>query len=219
VYHVELRQFPHNFCRFNLTELELRATVLDRWACGEWIEIGERKWSPHQATLTVLEGPQLPVERLSLGRGWRNAVRQGKDVTAQLLADAQSAEGSARRQFKAEDQGPHEAADGLGIDMRLIADSLGLETLAKLEDEPVPLVEVWQLARERYPAYSASDCLKLAEHAILSLSARGLVVVLAANDGGERGPCAPGEPVEQVMRAIESWSSSDGSTSGLIRKA
>src|SRR5580698_7989525 len=86
MYHVELRQFPHNFCRFNLTERELREAVLDAWARGEWFEFGERKWNPHQAKLTVLEGPQIALERLSMGRGWHVAVREGEDVTEQLLA-------------------------------------------------------------------------------------------------------------------------------------
>ena len=60
VYHVELRQFPHNFCRFNLTERDLHEMILNAWARGDWIELGERKWSPHQASLKVIEGPELP---------------------------------------------------------------------------------------------------------------------------------------------------------------
>jgi hypothetical protein len=89
VYHLELRQFPHNFCHFNLTAQGLRETVLDAWARGEWVEVGERRWNPQQATLTVLEGPELPLDQLSMGRGWRNALRHGADVTADVLADAQ----------------------------------------------------------------------------------------------------------------------------------
>src|ERR1700726_3156462 len=40
MYHVELRQFPHNCCRFNLTEQQLREAILDAWARGNWIELG-----------------------------------------------------------------------------------------------------------------------------------------------------------------------------------
>ena len=89
MYHIELRQFPHNFCHFNLTSQALRETVLDAWARGQWVEVGERQWNPLQATLTVIEGPELSVGQLSMGRGWRSASRQGADVTADLLADAQ----------------------------------------------------------------------------------------------------------------------------------
>lgn len=90
MHHLELRQFPHNFCHFNLTEQALRETVLDAWARGESVEVGERLWNPQQANLIVIEGPELPVDQLSMGRGWRNALRQGTDVTAELLASARA---------------------------------------------------------------------------------------------------------------------------------
>ncbi len=86
VYHLELRQFPHNVCRFNISEAELREQVLVPWAQEKWIEFGERKWSPHQATLTVLRGPRIPFGQLTMGRGWRTAQRDGEEVTEELLA-------------------------------------------------------------------------------------------------------------------------------------
>jgi hypothetical protein len=86
VYHVELRQFPHNMCRFNLSPRELRATILEPWVQDRWIEFGERKWSPHQAKLTVLEGPRIPFAQLTMGRGWRAAQHDGREVTDELLA-------------------------------------------------------------------------------------------------------------------------------------
>ncbi|MGA7705183.1 MAG: hypothetical protein WB998_09845 [Solirubrobacteraceae bacterium] len=106
MYHVELRQFPHNFCHFNLTSQALRETVLDAWARGQWVEVGERRWNPLQATLTVIEGPQLSVSELSMGRGWRNASRQGTNVTADLLADA-------RQRLGLADSVPADAAGAL----------------------------------------------------------------------------------------------------------
>jgi hypothetical protein len=238
MYHVELRQFPHNFCRFNLTERELRETILDAWARDEWIDLGERKWSPHQANLTVLEGPQLPVEQLSMGRGWRNAGRQGLDVTEQLLATARAAArapggvhpggvvasslaGVTEQQSPAERGVAHDTGAGVDspLDVRLAAGSLGLEVLAKLAEESAPLAIVWQLARERYPEHSASDCLKLAEHAVRSLAESQLAVVLAASDSGEAEPCALGEQIERVLHAISSWSSTEAPVSVLIRRA
>ncbi len=88
VYHVELRHFPRNVCRFNLSTEELRATVLSPWAADRPFELGELRWDPRQARLTVLEGPRIPPDQLSMGRGWRTAQREGRDVTAQLLAAA-----------------------------------------------------------------------------------------------------------------------------------
>jgi hypothetical protein len=86
VYHMELRHFPRNLCRFNVSGEELRATVLEPWAADRPFELGELRWDPRQARLTVIEGPRLPPGQLSMGRGWRTAQRQGRDVTEQLLA-------------------------------------------------------------------------------------------------------------------------------------
>ncbi len=162
MYHVELRQFPHNSNRFNLTEGELRATILDAWARGEWIEFGERKWSPHQATLTVLEGPELPLQQLSMGRGWRNAKRQCRDVTDELLAAASSA----RVPTSNADSLPSGDIAATGApDSREVSDSerLAGELLALLGDDPTPLLRAWQLALERHPDRTPSECLALAE--------------------------------------------------------
>lgn len=236
MYHVELRQFPHNFCRFNLTEGELCETILEGWARGEWIELGERKWSPHQANLTVLEGPRLPVEQLSLGRGWRNAVRQGKNVTEVVLEAVRSgvsAPGGTHTDavVAPKDIGPaggeaseeqsipkHVEQVDLARDIRFAADSLGLEVLAELGEEPTPLTSVWRLARRRYPERAASDCLKLAEHAIRSLTRAQLIVVLIANDLGAPAPCRSGEQLDRALCAIDSWTGS-GSAAVWLCKA
>src|SRR5260370_29422935 len=94
MYHLELRQFPHNLCRFNLTEQDLRA-LLAPWVLEKPLELGERKWSPHQATLTVLEGPRLELQQLSMGRGWRASPRNSADVTALVIAAAATPTGHA----------------------------------------------------------------------------------------------------------------------------
>jgi len=65
VYHLELRQFPHNLNRFNLEEGEVRA-ILYPWVAEQWVELEERKWSAHQAKLTILEGPELPLQALTV---------------------------------------------------------------------------------------------------------------------------------------------------------
>jgi hypothetical protein len=160
MYHVELRQFPHNFCRFNLTDTELHEAVLDAWARGEWIEFGERKWNPQQAKLIVVEGPQIPLEQLSMGRGWRIAEREGTDVTEQLIAAAHSANASAAGSAAMSGQARSQAA-AAGLDptaASLVADLLGL-----LGEDPVPLMRAWQLALEGHSDRTPSECLALAE--------------------------------------------------------
>ncbi len=161
MYHVELRQFPHNFCRFNLTETELREAVLNAWSRGEWIEFGERKWNPQQAKLIVVEGPRIPLEQLSMGRGWRIVEREGKDVTEQLIAAAHSANVSAAGSAAGNEQGGSQAAITPGLDPALV--SLVAELLGLLGEDPVPLMRAWQLALEGHPDRSPSECLALAE--------------------------------------------------------
>jgi len=182
VFHIELRQFPHNACRFNLTEAELLALV-EPWAREQWIELGERKWSPHQARLTVLEGPHLSVQELSMGRGWRNAVRTSEDVTERVLAQANAsvpptsaraggtpaaartggppaAAGAASRRENPTDERVHESR---------VDEARCAELLALLGDEPLALLQAWQLAAQRRPELSPSECLALAEETLKSL--------------------------------------------------
>lgn len=226
MYHVELRQFPHNFCRFNLTDAELRETVLLAWARGEWVDLGERKWNPQQATLTVLDGPHIPIAQLSMGRGWRNAARKGKDVTEQLLAAvrADGAQMPATPSSSPQQQVPpapvgigpgvEETAQAIG----LAADSLGLEVLSRLSSEPVVLAFAWRLARERYPQRSAGDCLKLAELALGSLIRRRLIELLA-REGSELEPVSSERETARALLDIDSWGTEEMSGSVLMRRA
>jgi 2-iminobutanoate/2-iminopropanoate deaminase len=86
VYHVELRHFPRNLCHFNMGGEELQSAILEPWAADRMFDLGDLRWDPRQARLTVLEGPRIPPDQLTMGRGWSTAKRQGTDVTAQLLA-------------------------------------------------------------------------------------------------------------------------------------
>jgi hypothetical protein len=151
MYHIELRQFPHNTCRFNLTEQELRV-VLEPWVREKFVEVGERKWSPHQAKLTILEGPRLEVQQLSMGRGWRAAQRQSEDVTERLLAQAKQADGATAG------VGDAAPAGGFAEQLRPL-----------LGTDPVALLQAWRLIAERRPELSPSESLALAEATLTSL--------------------------------------------------
>jgi hypothetical protein len=168
MYHVEMRQFPHNFCRFNLSEQELQEQVLDGWARQEWLQFGERKWNPHEATLTVLEGPRLELQELSMGRGWRNAQRRGEDVTERLVAarraelaagggETQPGGGAARGPGSAPARGGAEPGRAVSVQ------ALAAELVTLLGEDPASLIRAWQLALERHPDRSPSECLALAE--------------------------------------------------------
>ncbi len=174
MYHVELRQFPHNFCRFNLSEDELRRTVLEAWARHETVELGERRWDPRQASLTVLDGPRLSMPDLAMGRGWLNARRRSIDVTAAMLAGAHptgtetggdsSGTAGACSPASASAASTSASAASTGSTPRgLEATALAGELLALLGDDPLPLLRAWQLALERHPDRTPSECLALAE--------------------------------------------------------
>lgn len=161
VFHVELRQFPHNFCRFNMSERDLRAAVVDAWARKEWLEFGERRWDPNQASLTVLEGPRLSMQELSMGRGWRHAQRAGTDVTERVLEEAHPARAPASPGSPAAEGGVGAAALDKCPEATLAA--LAAELIALLGEDPRSLVRAWQLAMERHPDRTPSECLALAE--------------------------------------------------------
>jgi hypothetical protein len=205
MFHIELRQFPNNLCHFNLTEQELYATVLARWARGDWIELEGRKWSPDKAKLTVLEGPEIPMDQLTMGRGWRYAERVSKDVTGQMLRAAQEADARAASPAS----GPAGQAPG---DQQLLSDSLGLELLGSLAPGPAPLLAAWQLTLARMPERSTGECLALAERAVQALLGSGLIVLA----GSAEEPVPPESTLSEsqlaaALRAPESWSGEQGS--------
>jgi hypothetical protein len=215
-------------CRFNLSAQELRATVLEPWSQDRWIEFGERKWSPHQATLTVLEGPRIPFGQLTMGRGWRTAEHAGREVTEELLA-AVARELAAR----ADAAVPTGAEGAGGADTRsvgsevpradaLAADSLGLELLSRLGAERAPLRRAWELAGERHPGSPASATLALAERAVESLLRRPLIVLSrgegVAGEAAQARALDEGE-VAQAIGAIASWANGDAAGGVWMRRA
>jgi hypothetical protein len=216
VYHIELRQFPHNLCRFNLNERELRA-ITEAWMKEPWVELGERKWSPHQARLTILEGPQLPLEQLSMSRGWGAAQRQSENVTERVL---EAAKGVLRA-------GSPGSSAQTPPDPALVADSLGLELMALLGDGPQPLSRAWRLAAARFPERSPGESLLLAEQAVGSLL-RGRLIALERvappalpdhDDSPAKGEEVGEEEVGQVLGASASWAEPDESVGIQMRRA
>ncbi len=234
VYHLELRQFPHNVCRFNVLAAELREQVLVPWAQEKWIEFGERKWSPHQATLTVLRGPRIPFGQLTMGRGWRTAQRNGEEVTEELLegvrrelerggagglAEAARAASPAAQVVSLGESvvpaaGGSDPHSGGSVPQpptsarrveELAADSLGLELLGGLGSEPAPLLRAWELAAERNPAATASAALALAEGAVESLLREGLVELVRVAPGSASGTPVADDEAARLVHAASTW--------------
>jgi hypothetical protein len=85
-FHVEVRRSFRHAWRFNLDAAELRRTVLEPWARGALVELGDQEWSPADTQVRILEGPQLDVTDLAHGQGWNRALRTAADVTREVLA-------------------------------------------------------------------------------------------------------------------------------------
>ena len=162
MFHIELRQFPHNMCHFNMTERELLDTVVVAWAREQWIELGDRKWNPHQSKLKVLEGPEIPIEQLSMGRGWPTAQRHSEDVTERVLAQAKQADA------KQADDAPAGLA-GAATGPPPPQDAPDATLLPLLGDDPTALLQAWRLAAGRRPELMPSESLALAERTLSSL--------------------------------------------------
>ena len=117
--------------------------------------MGDRKWNPHQSKLIVLEGPQIPVEQLSMGRGWPTAQRQGEDVTERVITQAKQA----AQPEVAPQVAVATAPGGAG------------QLQALLGDDPEALLAAWRLAAERRRELAPSEALALAEETLRSLDA------------------------------------------------
>jgi hypothetical protein len=153
MFHVELRQFPHQARAFNLTREEVDARIVVPWVSGGAIELDERRWSPERARLTIYEGPPLADDQLGMGRGWGNVTRDGEEVTARLLAEAAH---------------PPPVAE------------LKQELVARVGGGPLPLTAVVELTGERYPQARVSERIALCEQAVWELLHEGAVQVTRA---------------------------------------
>jgi hypothetical protein len=148
VFHVELRQFPHQARAFNLTREALEARILGPWTSGRSIELDERHWSPERARLTIYEGPELAPDQLGMGRGWQNATRDGQDVTQRLLAA--------------------EAHPTPAVELKR-------DVVDRCAYGPMPLGRLVEVTGERYPQARVSERIRLCEQAVWELLHEGAI--------------------------------------------
>jgi hypothetical protein len=87
-FHVQISRSFRRAREFNLSEEQLRQTILDPWGRGEAVELGDREWEPRDSRLLILEGPELSLPELGVGQGWSNAERSARDVTQERLTNA-----------------------------------------------------------------------------------------------------------------------------------
>lgn len=195
-----MRHASNRLSRLNLSEPELMDSILQPWVRGEKVELGERAWMPDEAQITIIEGPEVPIGGMTLGRGWPTAQRKGKDVTQEMLARAQ----------KQVAETPRPAAE-----LQLLADSLGLDLLRRLGDGEMSLQAAWRLAGERHRSLTPSSTLELVAAAIGSLVESDLLAVVRS--GAEDAIVQKAE-LPAVLADVGSWSSGDVETSLKIRR-
>jgi len=166
VYHLEIRKFPKALTRFNQSGPQLGAVVL-QWVQEKIIDLDDQKWNPLEATITILQGPPIPVENLSMGRGWRTALRDGEDVTERVLAEARQAlaDGSVGQSLSAAPAQPGSATAGA---QPLDPLTLGVELAGLLGPDASELLAAWRAVARRSNGLSPSESLALAERELRS---------------------------------------------------
>jgi hypothetical protein len=89
-FHVEIKATTMRHARaFNLSQEKLRLSILEPWMADRTIELGDHEWVPHESSLRILEGPRLEGPDLASGQGWSNAERSAREVTREVLAEAE----------------------------------------------------------------------------------------------------------------------------------
>lgn len=223
MFHIEVRERSHRLSRLNMTEQELASTVLVPWVRGERVELGERTWRPDEASIRIVEGPEIPIGAMTLGRGWPTALREGRDVTQALIAAAgrQFAAGAGpggERAGPSPRGGPGATEAPAAADTALLADSLGLELLRRLSNGAMGLHEIWKVSAERHPQLPAGGSLEIASRALASLSGSRLIAAVrgVAGEGGE--PMSESE-LQAALGDIDSWSEGDAARTVWISRA
>ncbi|HUB73257.1 MAG TPA: hypothetical protein VL979_04370 [Solirubrobacteraceae bacterium] len=174
MYHVELREFPHNVCRFNLSAPELQA-IVGPWLRGVPFEYREHEWVPPKAKLTIVEGPRLDPGQMTMGRGWSVAQREGEDVTEAVLTAAGESARAGSAPAGAGAAVPPAPAGALGAASPIAAApspalgdafTLGVQIAALLGPDPLRLLHAWREAATQAPGLGPSETLARAEAAV-----------------------------------------------------
>jgi len=191
VFHVEVRQFPHVARAFNLSRQQLEQRILAPWWCGMELVLDRQRFTPARARLLVYEGPPLDSAEMGLGRGWANATRAGRDVTAQVLEHARG-------------QAPAPAGDSA---LAQVKQAL----LERCDGGPVAVHDVVALAGQARLGALVSERVALAEQAVWELLHEGRVALVTA---GEQSGQAGTEAWRATLTAWETWAARDVSIEG-----
>jgi hypothetical protein len=143
MFHAEMRAGPHVVREFNLDERALWVRYLAPLLGGREFAREGHEWNPNKTRLTVLEGPELRTDQISMGRGWPNAQRASTDVTGAVLTRARElhAQAPTTRSPAGEQQSPLGAGTGVLRERligRLGAGPIGAEQIEALAGSAMP---------------------------------------------------------------------------------
>ncbi len=176
MFHVELRQFPHQTRAFNLTREELDERIVNPWLAGDPIELNEYRWLPDRATLAIYEAPPLGIAEIGLGRGWQNVTRSGRDVTQEVLIEARD-----------------------GTAELPTAEDFKDEVAARAGAGPISISGLVELAGEWYPQSRVSERIALCEGVVWELL-HSVPVTLS-----RRGQAVPAYEWQDLLLTWPTW--------------
>ena len=180
VFHLELRQFPHVARAFNLSREQLDRRFARPWVSGTEIEYEDRTWAPGKSKLTILEGPELGLGDMGLGRGWAMVGKTSQEVTETVLAQTQrGAEGRSTLEIV----------------------KAALRGAAR---SPISFPDVVELIVADYPLWRASEQLAVAEQAVWELLHQGKLVL-----NGSQG-LIEAEQWPAILLRWSTWTASAG---------
>jgi hypothetical protein len=178
VYHVDLRSGVHAARAFNLSAAELETRFLAPVRAGLVFNYEDRDWDPAETKVTVIEADRLRTDQIGMGRGWANAEKRGRDVTAEVLASPPAAVAPAR---------PN------GVDQ------LKERLIGRLSAGPVPLAQAVTMAGELGPGHRVSEQFAVAELAVWELLHQA-EAGLEADDG-----LAGRDAWERLLLSADTW--------------
>ena len=155
MFHVEIRSGMQVVREFNLDDRGLYAGFLEPLLSDREFTIEGHEFVPRHTRIVILEGPELRLDQLGMGRGWGNAERTAADVTERVL---QQARDFARR--------PQQA---LPASWDLVRERL----LGRIAAGPISADEILAIAVELMPDSSETERLDVAQHAAWELLVRG----------------------------------------------
>ena len=177
-YHVQINQRPDVASAFNLSEEAMRRQFIEPMLAGSIFAYADKEWDPRRATLTILEGRELYNSELMTGLGWNNALRQGTDVTSEVLAQV------------------HPRAPQGAVSERLKDRIVG-----RLSGGPLPLPDVVVIVDDLMEGHRVSERLAAAETAVWELLHRGQ----AQLELGDGVALAAQEEWQPLLLSADTW--------------